>query len=67
MVLEAGNGKRKGHGGSGCVRADGQGRRKSDAYGNRPFKDRKEAFEWEGKNRKDKGISRIEVKNVIPV
>ena len=31
------------------------------------FKDRKEAFEWEGKNRKDKGISRIEVKNVIPV
>lgn len=32
-----------------------------------PFKDRIECFEWEAKYRKEKGISRIEVKNVIPL
>jgi hypothetical protein len=32
-----------------------------------PFKDRTECFKWEKKNRGDKGISRIEVKNVIPL
>jgi hypothetical protein len=32
-----------------------------------PFKNREECFNWEKKNRSDKGISRIEVKNVIPL
>ncbi len=32
-----------------------------------PFKDRVECFKWEAKTKKERGISRIEVKNVIPL